>query len=93
MTTLIVPALLRDRTGGAQQVQVRLSPGERITIHRVLERLEADHPGLLEGLLYRGDLMPGFAVFVNDEQASLGLQAKVEDSDTINIVPAVVGGR
>ena len=92
MATVHVPALLRHLTGGAEQLHLPLQPSERITVRALLERLDADHPGLLDGLLYRDDLLPGIAVFVNDDQSFMGLLGKVEDDSDIRFLPPIVGG-
>jgi molybdopterin converting factor small subunit len=93
MATVHIPALLRDLAGGAEQLQVPLAAGQQITIRQLLERLDAQHAGLLEALLYEGDLMPGIAVFIDNDQALLGLQAKVRPDSDVRFLPPVVGGR
>lgn len=92
MATVHIPALLRDLTGGAEQVSVEIPPGEKITVRQLLERLSADHEGLLDALLYDDDLMPGIAVLIDSDHALMGLQAKVEAGSEVHFLPAVVGG-
>jgi len=92
VATVHVPALLRHLTGGAESLHLTLPAGERITLRALLERLSADHPGLMDGLLYQGDLMPGIAVIVDNDQSLMGLLTKVEDSSEIRFVPPIVGG-
>ena len=79
MVTVHIPALLRQFTGGAAQVRVSLPAGPPVTVRVLLERLDAQHPGLLEALLYRDDLLPGIAVFIDSDHALMGLAAKVGD--------------
>jgi molybdopterin converting factor small subunit len=92
MVTVHIPALLRDLTAGAASVQVAVPAGERITIRQLLERLDALHPGLLDALLYRDDLLPGIAVFIDSDQALMRLQAKVGADSEVHFLPPVVGG-
>lgn len=92
MATVHIPALLRDLTGGAEQVHVDIPPDQKLSVRQVLERMDAQHPGVLEALLYQDDLMPGIAVFVDNDQALLGLQAKVNPDSDVQFLPPVVGG-
>jgi molybdopterin converting factor small subunit len=92
MVTVHIPALLRDLTGGAAQVRVDVPAGRQITVRELLEMLDADHRGLLESLLYEGDILPGIAVFIDSDQAHLGLQAKLGDGSEVHFLPPVVGG-
>ena len=92
MATVYVPALLRPVTDGAERLELPLAPGERITVRALLERLDARHPGLLDALLYEDDLLPGIAVFIDDDQALLRLQARVEADSEVRFLPPVVGG-
>ncbi|HKJ00478.1 MAG TPA: MoaD/ThiS family protein [bacterium] len=92
MVTVHIPALLRDLTGGAAQVQLDLPDDAPVTVRRLLEHLDERHRGLLEALLYEGDLMPGIAVFIDNDQAMMGLQAKVGPQSDVHFIPPVVGG-
>lgn len=93
MATVHVPALLRELTGGAARIEVALPPDQRITVRELLARLDAQHPGFAEALLYEGDLMPGIAVFIDNDQAPMGLLAKVDAASVVHFVPPVAGGR
>ena len=92
MATVHVPALLRHLSGGAESLHISLPPGERITVRALLERLSGDYPGLLDGLLYQDDLMPGIIVIVDNDHALMGLLAKIEDSSEVRFLPPIVGG-
>lgn len=92
MTRVHIPSLLRDKVGGAESVEAEVVPGERITVRQLLERLDANHPGLLEALLYEDDLLPGIVVFIDNDQALMGLQAKVESGSEVRFLPPIVGG-
>ena len=92
MTTVYIPALLRDYTSGAEEVEIPLTPGETVSVRRLLDLLDEKHPGFRDHLLMEGELIPGIAVFVNSEQALMGLQAKVENAGVVHFIPPVVGG-
>ena len=92
MATVHIPSLLRHLTDGLLELPVEVVPGERPTVRTLLERLDASHPGLLAGMLMDDDLMPGLAVFVDDEQALMALGARVEPDSVVHIIPPVVGG-
>jgi molybdopterin converting factor small subunit len=92
MATVHVPALLRHLAGGAEALAVDIPAGRQVTVRQLLERLDATHAGLLEALLYEGDLLPSVAVFIDDEQALMGLQAKVGPDSDVRFLPPIVGG-
>lgn len=93
MAKVVIPALLRHLSGGAEELYIDIPAGERQSVRQVMERLSEAHPGLLDGMLHHGDLMPSIAVFVDNEQAMMGLQTKVSDESEIRFLPPVVGGR
>lgn len=92
MATVHIPALLREMAGGAERVEVEIPAGETLTVRQVLERLDNDHRGLLEALLYGDELLPGIAVFIDDHQALMGLRAKVGAENEVRFLPPIVGG-
>ena len=91
MVRVHIPALLQDLTGQAL-VQVETSPGETLTVGQLLDRLDRQFPGLRERLLYEGDLMPGIAVFIDNEQGLLKLLEKVQPESVVHFLPPIVGG-
>ena len=92
MTSIYIPAPLRDLTGGAEQVEVEISPDQSRTVREVLAELEILHPGLEDRLLSDGDLAPGLAVFIDGEEAGMGLMAKVREGDQLYFLAPIVGG-
>jgi molybdopterin converting factor small subunit len=92
MATVHVPSLLRDLTQGAELVEVALPDGALITVGDLLFRIDAQHPGFSERLLYFGDLMPGIAVFVDGQQGFMKLQEKVGAKSHVHFLPPIVGG-
>ncbi len=92
MATVVVPALLREYTAGAPEVQIAVPAGEQRTVRQLLEQVDAQYPGILDALLYEGDLMPGIAVFIDNDHALMGLAAKARADSEVRFLPPVVGG-
>ena len=91
MAVIRIPALMRELTGGREELEVAL-PESGGTVREVLSRLDAQYPGLAERLIWEGELMPGIAVFVDGEQSLLGLRQKVTDRNQLDFIPPAVGG-
>jgi molybdopterin synthase sulfur carrier subunit len=88
--TVRIPTQLRSLAGGASEVTVGSG-----TVGSVLESLEAAHPGFRERLIDDAGKLRRFVnVFVADEDVRFleGLDTKVDDGQTVSIVPAVAGG-
>ena len=93
MATVYIPAQLRDLTGDAEVLEVTIPQDEHLTVRAVLARLEANHPGLEARLLEAdGGLNPYLAVFIDGEQAGLGLSARVKDDQQVYFLTPVAGG-
>ena len=85
-----LPTVLRPATGGQATVEA-----EGATVGEVFDHLIRLHPALKEQLLSSdGELHRHLNVFLNDDDIRyLGkLEAKVADSDTLTLMPAVAGG-
>src|SRR6201995_876663 len=85
-----IPTILRSYTGGAKSVE---SSGG--TLSALLDRLDADHPGLKGRLITDdGGLHRFVNVYVNDEDVRFlgSLDTKLSDGDSVTILPAVAGG-
>jgi sulfur-carrier protein len=85
-----VPTILRQYTGGAKVVE-----GTGDTIADLLTNLDTAHPGLRARLITaEGGLHRFVNVYVNDEDVRFlgALDAKLDDGDTVTILPAVAGG-
>lgn len=85
-----LPAILRPSAGGEATVRA-----EGATVGEVFDDLVAKHPGLKDQLLTpEGDLHRHLNVFLNDDDIRyLGkLDAKVAETDTLTLMPAVAGG-
>lgn len=88
MATVWIPGLMRDLTGGRQQVAV---PGE--SLGQVIANLEAAYPGFAARLCSpEGALLPHIAVAVDGEEAILGLRSPVGPTSEVHFLPAIAGG-
>ena len=88
MVTVHIPTGLRSLSGERELVQV---PGNS-SLRQVIENLERECPGMKERLILEGDIHPGIAFFIDDEQTSEGLIQRVPDEAEIYILPAMGGG-
>jgi molybdopterin converting factor small subunit len=85
-----IPTQLRTLTDGSDEVTVDGS-----TIAEVIERLEADHPGMRERLLDDSGALRRFVnVYLEDEDVRFldGITTPVPDGARLSIIPAVAGG-
>src|SRR5690242_309338 len=85
-----IPTILRSYTGGAKTVQ-----GSGDTLADLLTDLDAKHSGLKGRLITpEGGLHRFVNVYVNDEDVRFlgALDAKLNDGDSVTILPAVAGG-
>ena len=89
MAEVWIPPKLQELTAGNQQVQV-----EGSTVRRLINNLEALHPGIKEYLVdqVEDDLIPGLAVIIDGEVSQLGMLDKVGESSAVNFHPAIGGG-
>lgn len=86
MTTVYLPALLRELADGAGEVGV-----SGTSVGAVVAELEGRYPKLAGRVTdERGALRPHVKIFVNGEVA--GLDAPVHDADEVRILPSISGG-
>lgn len=88
-----IPTILRTYTGGEKAV-----PANGDTLAKLIDDLEANHPGLRERLVDGeggdADLRRFVNVYINDEDVRFigGLEAELSDGDQVVVLPAVAGG-
>ena len=87
MVTVLIPAQLKELTGGVTSVEVEAS-----NIRQVVERLEQLFPGIQQRLCDGDDLRSGLQVSIDSVMTSRGLIAKVQPGNEIHFVPAFGGG-
>ena len=89
--TVKIPTLLRRHVGDRPVVE-----GEGKTLRDLLDDLDRRYPGIKASIVTDdGDLHRFVNLYVNDEDVRyLGsLDTKVQEGDTVSILPAVAGGR
>ncbi|PTA42731.1 MoaD/ThiS family protein [Micromonospora sp. RP3T] len=85
-----IPTILRSYTGGAKIVE-----GSGDTLADLLTDLDSRHAGLRGRLVTDAGALHRFVnVYVNDEDVRFlgALDAKLNDGDSVTILPAVAGG-
>jgi sulfur-carrier protein len=89
MSTVRVPPVLRENTGGAREVEAAGS-----TVRELLDNLTFDLPSLGERI-YDGEVIRPFVnVYVDGEDVRTlgGLDAPVREHATVVLLPAMAGG-
>jgi molybdopterin converting factor small subunit len=88
MATVVVPALLRNYTGGAERVEIA---GRNL--REVIDGLERRFPGIGGHLTDPdGELKGSVVASIDGEIGSSGIQAPVSDKSEIYFLPAIGGG-
>jgi len=89
MSTVRVPPVLRQQTGGAREIEVDGS-----TVGEALRSLVRRHPSLREALFQGDELQPFVNVYLNDEDIQYleKLDTPLSPRDTILLLPAMAGG-
>lgn len=85
-----IPTILRTYTQGAAEVT-----GEGATLREVLQKLDADYPGIGARILDdQGKIRRFVNVYVGEEDVRFadGLDTAIPDGALISIIPAVAGG-
>jgi len=89
--TVRVPTILRSYTGGAAEVSV----DGAATLIELLDKLEANHPGIRTRVLDDDGKLRRFVnLYVGDDDVRFaeGLATATPDGATVSIIPAVAGG-
>ncbi|MCA1587318.1 MAG: MoaD/ThiS family protein [Chloroflexi bacterium] len=89
MSTVRIPPVLREETGGDRTVEVRGA-----TVAEALEELFVRHPQLRQRVTQDGELSPFINVYVNDRDVRYrdGLATEIGPDDTVILLPAMAGG-
>jgi molybdopterin converting factor small subunit len=89
--TVRVPTILRTLTAGAAEVSV----DGAATLTELLDKLEAQHPGIRTRVLDDDGKLRRFVnVYVGDDDVRFadGLATSTPDGTVVSIIPAVAGG-
>jgi molybdopterin converting factor small subunit len=89
MTTIRIPPVLRDATGGKRQVEATGAD-----VRELLENLATSYPQLRERILADGELAPFVNLYIEGEDVRTrdGLDTEVDDDDQLILLPAMAGG-
>jgi sulfur-carrier protein len=89
MSTVRIPPVLREETGGSRSVEVAGS-----TVAEALDDLFGQHPALRDRVTEDGELSRFINVYVNDRDVRYrdGLDTEIGTDDTIILLPAMAGG-
>jgi molybdopterin converting factor small subunit len=89
MSTIRIPPVLRENTGGSRTVDVTGS-----TVAEALDDLFIKHPALRDRVSEDGALSRFINVYVNDRDVRYrdGLETAIGSDDTIILLPAMAGG-
>jgi molybdopterin converting factor small subunit len=88
VATILIPTPLRSYSDGREKVEVKGGG----SLRQVIDKLEAECPGIKAQLLEDGDIRPGIAIAVDDELTASGLLERVPEDGSVNILPAIGGG-
>jgi molybdopterin converting factor small subunit len=87
MAAVWIPPLMRDLTGGREQVS---APGK--TVGEVIAALDEAYPGIRDRLCEGGRLKPRITASVDGRVAGLGLLAPVGEESEVQFLPLIAGG-
>jgi molybdopterin synthase sulfur carrier subunit len=89
VSTVRIPPVLRENTGGSRSVDVSGS-----TVAEALDDLFGKHPALRDRVTEDGELSRFINVYVNDRDVRFrdGLGTSIDTDDTIILLPAMAGG-
>jgi sulfur-carrier protein len=89
MSTVRVPPVLRENTGGAREVEA-----SGATVRELLDNLTFDLPSLGERIYDGEEIRPFVNVYVDGEDVRTlgGLDAPVREHATVVLLPAMAGG-
>lgn len=86
MATVLIPATLRDFTGGAHTVSASGTP-----LRELVADLVRQYPALQGRIVDDGGVRPELFIAVNGVE-SFGLDMAVGENDEVHILPAIAGG-
>ena len=90
--TVHIPTILRPLTGNQKRIEI--TGLNVIEVIEVIEAMERQYPGVKEKLITGGKAHSFMNIYVNDDDIrfSDGLSTRLNDGDSLTILPAVAGG-
>jgi molybdopterin synthase sulfur carrier subunit len=87
MATAIIPALMRNLTGGRDRVTVS---GKNL--REAIADLDRQFPGISNQLIDDGDVKASIAVSIDGEVCTGGVLDTIRDNSEIHFLPQIGGG-
>lgn len=87
MTTVFIPAQMRDLSHGEAQVEVVAR-----TLGEVIQRLEEHYPGMRDRLCQEDRLRDSIQAAINGVMMQRRLQTPVTPNGEVHFLPAIGGG-
>ena len=87
--TVSIPTILRPLTNNQKRIEI-----EGFNVLEAIEQMEQRYPGVKEKLITDGEARRFINIYVNDDDIrfSNGLSTRLNDGDSLTILPAVAGG-
>jgi molybdopterin synthase sulfur carrier subunit len=87
--TVSIPTILRPLTNNQKRVEI-----DGLNVLEVIEQMERRYPGVMDKLITGGKAHRFINMYVNDDDIrfSNGLSTRLNDGDSLTILPAVAGG-
>ena len=87
MATVFIPTMLQPLTGGVKQTEC-----EGRNVRQIIDRLEAQYPGIKDRLVEDGEIRSNLAVAIDGDVARMGMLERVSETSEVHFVPAIGGG-
>jgi MoaD family protein len=87
--TVSIPTILRPLTNNQKRVEI-----DGFNVLEVIEQMEQRYPGVKDKLIAGEKAHRFINIYVNDDDIRFGngLSTKLNDGDSLTILPAVAGG-
>jgi len=87
--TVSIPTILRPLTNDQKRIDIMGS-----SVLEIIEQIERQYPGVKERLMKDGKVHRFVNIYVNDDDIRFAnsLATRVQDGDSVTILPAVAGG-
>lgn len=84
-----IPTILRPLTNNQKRIEI-----DGFNVLEAIEQMEQQYPGVKEKLITGGEARRFINIYVNDDDIrfSNGLSTRLNDGDSLTILPAVAGG-
>ncbi len=87
MPRVFIPPHLREHVADQATIDVT-----GITVGELIEKLDAEYPGIRDQLCEAERLRPEISVWIGDSIGALGLLQSVDEGDEVHFLPTLGGG-